>query len=337
MMQSLLDRRGLGGELIAEFLGTMVLILFGDGVVGAVLLFLGFGTSSGSANTASWILINFGWGFAVMLGIYVAGTLTGAHINPAVTLAFALRRAFPWAKVIPYWIAQVLGAFVAAAILFVEYSTGFEAVERTQNIQRGSLASIATSQVFFTVPHTSLGGAVVPIQTAFFDEVLGTALLVGLILAIVDTRNAPVQSNLAPFIIGMLIVAIGMSFGVVSGYAINPARDFGPRVFAFFAGWGQVAFPGNGPGFSWYFWVPIVAPLIGAAIGAYIYDYGIHSLLEMRAAPEMGVEEQGRTVVETADRAPSATRTDGRAVTSEGRMVTDERGRSAGGRPEAPA
>lgn len=304
--ESLLSRKGLGGELLAEFMGTMVLILFGDGVVGAVLLFLGFGPNGGSANTASWVLINFGWGFAVMLGVWVAGTLTGAHINPAVTLAMALRRGFPWAKVVPYWIAQVVGAFVAAAILYVEYNTGFYSVEKANHIVRDSIAPGTTgnaTNIFFTAPHTAQGGAVVPIGNALFDQILGTALLLFLILAIVDTLNAPPQSNLAPLIIGFVVVAIGMSFGTTAGYAINPARDFGPRLFAFFAGWGQVALPGNGPGFSSYFWVPIVGPLIGGVIGAYVYDYTIHGVLAARSAATPGVAEAGRTVVE--ERAPA--------------------------------
>lgn len=297
MSLSMFSRKTLAGEFVGELVGTMILILFGDGVVGVVLLFLGFNSSSGSASSGSWMLINFGWGFAVMLGVYVAGTLTGAHLNPAVTLALALRRAFPWAKVGWYWLAQVVGAFIAAAILYVEYSTGFASVEAANHITRGSLASNATN-IFFTYPHTALGGQVVPTGIAFFDEVLGTALLVLLIFAVVDLRNSPPAANLAPLIIGLVVVAIGMSFGVDSGYAINPARDFGPRLFAFFAGWGQVAFPGNGPGFSNYFWVPIVAPLIGGAIGAYFYDFTIHHTLEARVAPEPGLVEEGRTVVE---------------------------------------
>lgn len=302
---SFFSSKGLWGELVAEFVGTMILLFFGDGVVGAVLLFLGFnatGPNGGASGTASWLLINFGWGFAVMLGVYVAGTLTGAHINPAVTLAMALRRNFPWAKVLPYWGAQFLGAFVAAAILYVEYSTGFYSAEKA------GATKVATGSVFYTSPHTAIGGTVVPIQTAFFDQVLGTALLVFLILAVVDILNAPPGANLAALIIGFIVVAIGMSFGVNAGYAINPARDFGPRVFAWLAGWGAAALPGDGPGYSTYFWVPIVGPLVGGAIGAYAYDFSIHSVLKARSAPEVGVAEAGRTVVDTADR--SRTRTE---------------------------
>lgn len=293
--EGLLSRKGLGGELLAEFLGTMILLLFGDGVVAAVILFHGFAPSA----SASFMLINFGWGFAVMLGIYVAGTLTGAHINPAVTLAFALRRGFPWAKVVPYWIAQTAGAFIAAVILFFEYQAGFDSFEKAGHITRGSLASLSDGLVFFTFPRTTFGGAVVPNGWAFFDQVLGTALLVFLLLAIVDVRNSPPQSNLAPLMVGLLIVAIGMSFGVDAGYAINPARDFGPRLLAFFTGWGQVALPGNGPGFSNYFWIPIIGPLLGAGLAAFFYDYTIHSLLVARGIGEVpGVAEEGETVVE---------------------------------------
>jgi len=296
MASDLMNRRGLGGELLAEFLGTMVLILFGDGVVAAVLLFLGFGAKDGSASSASWVLINFGWGFAVMLGVFIAGTISGAHLNPAVSVGLAVRGAFPWSKVGWYSLFQFLGAWFAALILYIEYNTGFTSLEKANNIVRGSLASTATASVFFTSPHTTLGGTVVPIWNAFFDQVLGTFLLVLLILAITDARNSPPLSNLAPFIIGMLIVAIGMSFGVDAGYAINPARDFGPRVFAWMAGWGQVALPGNGPGFSNYFWVPIVGPLLGGIIAALIYMVSLHPILHDRFEAIPGAEPRGETV-----------------------------------------
>jgi len=292
-------------------MGTLILILFGDGVVAVVLLFLGFnatGPNAGFSGSASWLLINFGWGFAVMLGVYVAGTLTGAHINPAVTLAFALRRGFPWAKVLPYWGAQFLGAFIAAAILYVNYNTGFFSVEKA------GTPKYSTGAVFYTNPHTAIGGIVVPTPNAFLDQIIGTALLVFLILAVVDVLNAPPGANLAAFVIGLIVVAIGMSFGTNAGYAINPARDFGPRVFAWIAGWGSAALPGDGPGYSNYFWVPIVGPLVGGAIGAFVYDYTIHILLKARSAPEAGVMEEGRTVVDTGDRA---------RVRAEGRTVED--------------
>jgi glycerol uptake facilitator protein len=279
-----MNRRGLGGELLAEFLGTMVLILFGDGVVATVLLFLGFGASSGSANSASWLLINWGWGFAVMLGVFVAGSISGAHLNPAVTVGLAVRGVFAWSKVGWYILFQFLGAWVAALLLFIEYNTGITSFEQKNHLVRGSLASATgATQFFFTYPHTPLGGTVVPIWNATFDQVLGTFLLVFLILAITDARSAPPLSNLAPLIIGILVVAIGMSFGVDAGYAINPARDFGPRLFAWMAGWGEAALPGNGVGFSNYFWVPIVGPIVGGVIAAFVYQFTLHPVLEARA------------------------------------------------------
>jgi glycerol uptake facilitator len=196
MASEFTSRRGLGGELLAEFLGTMVLILFGDGVVAVVLLFLGFSLGPSGA-TSSWLLINWGWGFAVMLGVYVAGAISGAHLNPAVTLGFALRGITPWNKVGWYMLFQFLGAWFAALILFIEYQTGFTSLEAKDGIVRGSPQSAGMASVFFTNPHTTLGGQVVPIWNAFFDQVLGTFLLVYLILAIVDARSTPPLSNLA--------------------------------------------------------------------------------------------------------------------------------------------
>ncbi|HEU0028249.1 MAG TPA: MIP/aquaporin family protein [Ktedonobacterales bacterium] len=297
MASEFTSRRGLGGELLAEFLGTMVLLLFGDGVVAVVLLFLGF-SGADTGATSSWLLINWGWGFAVMLGVYVAGAISGAHLNPAVTLGFALRGITPWSKVGWYMLFQFLGAWFAALLLFIEYNTGFTSLEAKQGIVRGSPQSAGEASVFFTSPHTTLGGQVVPIWNALFDQILGTFLLVYLILAIVDARSSPPLSNLAPLIIGLLVVAIGMSFGTNAGYAINPARDFGPRVFAWMAGWGAVALPGDGPGYSAYFWVPIVGPLVGGAIAAYIYQFTLAPILESRFAKVTGAEEVGRTVRE---------------------------------------
>jgi glycerol uptake facilitator protein len=295
MVAELTDRRGLGGELLAEFLGTMVLILFGDGVVGAVLLGLGF-SGAGTGATSSWLLINWGWGFAVMLGVWVAGAISGAHLNPAVTLGFAVRGGFPWRKVPWFILAQVVGAWFAALLLYIEYNTGFTSLETSKHIVRGTVASAGMASVFFTSPHTTLGGQVVPIWNAFFDQVLGTFLLVYLILAIVDARNSPPLSNMAPLIIGLLVVAIGMSFGVDAGYAINPARDFGPRLFAWMAGWGSVALPGTGAGYDNYFWVPIIGPLLGGAIAAVVFQFTLHPILEAKFAKIPGAETKGRDV-----------------------------------------
>jgi glycerol uptake facilitator protein len=133
----------------------------------------------------------------------------------------------------------------------------------------------------------------------FIDQVVGTAFLVAFVFAVVDEHNQPVRSNLAPIVIGFVVVAVGLSFGANAGYAINPARDFGPRLFAGLAGWGEVAIPGNYPNVSGYLWIPIVGPFLGGVIGALVYDLGIRDTLRARGeVPPPDVEQRGRTVEE---------------------------------------
>lgn len=274
---------GTFGECIAEFFGTLVLILFGDGCVATFALF----TKLGAGGTATlfannWVVIILGWGLAVMLGIYTAGAISGAHINPAVTLAFAARGKFPWNKVAQYIVAQVLGAFVAAAILFFVYHGAIVNTAGARNV------ADAVGGVFYTSPKPFVGWF-----GAFGDEFIGTALLTGLIFAIVDGRNQPVQGNLNPFIIGLLIVAIGASFGLNTGYAINPARDFGPRLW--------MAIVSGGASFTWYTWIPIVAPIVGGIVGAFIYDFTIGKVLEARRTAQSGTAvTKGESVREPA-------------------------------------
>jgi glycerol uptake facilitator protein len=271
---------GLYGECIAEFLGTLVLMLFGDGCVATFGLF----NTLGPLNTATqptpyannWVVIMLGWGLAVMLGIYVAGAVSGAHINPAVTIGLASRGKFPWNKVLPYMGAQLLGAFVAAIIVYLNYRGAIDhaIAIAAQKGQPTSVSSVA-GYVFYTYPKAFVGTF-----GAFCDEFIGTALLVGLIFAIIDARNQPVQANLNPLIIGLLIVAIGASFGLNTGYAINPARDFGPRLW--------IAIVSNGGSLTSYTWIPIVAPLLGGVAGAYIYDFTIGKVINARRLMESG-------------------------------------------------
>lgn len=284
---------GLYGEMIGEFFGTMVLILFGDGCVAVFGLFGSIGTF-----TNTWPVIIFGWGFAVMLGVYVAGAISGAHLNPAVTLGLAATGRHPWNKVLPYWLAQVLGAFVAAAILYFVYQGALVDTLAANHLGIGDIASSVTyggkglGYVFYT-GHRSFVG----LFGAFGDEFVGTALLVGLILAIVDGRNQPVQANLNPLIIGFLIVAIGASFGMNTGYAINPARDFGPRLWIAIVSGGASLSADN-----YYFWVPIVAPLLGGVVGAFIFDYTIGKVLQAKMLMKSGTAE----TIGEAVREPSA-------------------------------
>lgn len=274
------------GELIAEFFGTMILILFGDGCVATFALF----TKLGGAPTPfanEWIVIILGWGLAVMLGIYVAGAVSGAHLNPAVTLGMAVTGRLPWSKVLLYWVAQIVGAFVAALLLYYVYQGAISSALGGAALSPSNVSTVGG--VFYTSPKSFVGTF-----GAFGDEFIGTALLVGLILAIVDGRNQPVQANLNPLIIGFLIVAIGASFGLNTGYAINPARDFGPRLWMTIAGGGTGAF-------NSYTWIPIVAPLAGGAVGALIYDFTMGKVVAARHLEKSGsAETLGEAVREPA-------------------------------------
>jgi glycerol uptake facilitator protein len=282
------------GEYASEFLGTFVLIMFGVGSVAMAVAALnqsGRGTQIFQAS-GDWLLIAWGWGLGVVLGVYVAGGISGAHINPAITLALALRRNFPWNKVPGYWLAQLLGAFAAAALVYANYKGAIDSYERANKINRGDLNSLPTYSIFATFPAGYLHNWVGP----FVDEVIGTALLAGVVFAVTDELNQPVRANLAPFVVGLIVVAIGISFGANSGYAINPARDLGPRLLALIAGWGKIAFPGDYGNVNTYFWIPIAAPLLGGAIGAYMYDFFIRdSLIAMGRTPAP-VEMHGETV-----------------------------------------
>jgi glycerol uptake facilitator protein len=281
-------RAGLFGEVLAEFLGTFVLISFGDGVVAMAVAAL---NQSGRAQSPStiflasgdWLLITWGWAIAVVMGVYVAGGVTGAHINPAVTLAMAVRGDLPWRKVGPYWAAQVVGAFVAAALVYLVYHDAISSYESVNHVTRGAANSVATFSIFATFPAPYFhGGWVGPL----IDQIVGTAFLLMFVAALVDRRNLAPQANMTPWLVGLAVAAIGMSFGANAGYAINPARDFGPRLFAAIAGWGDVALPGNGAGFSNFFWIPIVGPLIGGVLGVLVYDFVIKNVLVARGAPE---------------------------------------------------
>jgi glycerol uptake facilitator len=279
---------GTPGELLAEFLGTLCMISFGDGVVAmAVAALPGSGRTSSPTTifvgVGDWLLIAFGWAFAVAFGVWVAGGVSGAHLNPAVTLAFAVRRKFPWRKVVPYWGAQVLGCFVGAGLVFLVYHYAINAYDLAAHTPKSGGNALASYSIFATFPAKYYAGSTVG---PLIDQIAGTAFLVLFVVAVIDTRNTAVGANLGPLVIGFVVAAIGISYGANAGYAINPARDFGPRLFAFFAGWGKVALPGtyHAPGFNFssYFWIPIVGPLIGGVIGILIYDLFIGDVLYAR-------------------------------------------------------
>jgi glycerol uptake facilitator protein len=271
-------RTGIWGELLSEFLGTFALLAFGAGVVAVAVVGL---TMSGRTpaifvGAGDWLLITWGWALAVTMAVYVAGGPSGAHLNPAVTLAFAVHGDHPWRKVLPYWGAQIAGAFAGAAIVYADYFPAINAWNVAHKIaSRADPGGAGTLGIFATGPGAYFGSNLIG---PFLDQVIGTGFLVLFVMAIIDARNLGVQANLGPLLIGFAVAAIGMSFGVDAGYAINPARDFGPRLFAFFEGWGSNAFPGP----YGYWWVPILGPLVGGAVAPFVYDFFIGATLAAR-------------------------------------------------------
>jgi glycerol uptake facilitator protein len=263
----------LTAELVAEFLGTLVLIAFGNGVVAMVQLF-GHAVPGEIVN-GGYTNITVAWGLAVTMGIYIAGKISGAHLNPAVTPALAVRRGFPWRKVIPYAAAQTAGAFLGAALVFSNYRVAF--LKADPGLEH-------TAGIFTTFPAFPAA-----LSAGFIDQTIGTALLLLMILAITDERNQPPLANMGPIMIGLVVVVIGMSFGGLHGYAINPARDFGPRLFTAIAG-----FKNNGlTDGSQVWWVPIAGPLLGGVIGACVYDFGVRRFLPAVEEPKTSATARG--------------------------------------------
>ena len=241
---------------LAEFIGTMILIILGDGVVAGVLL------KNSKAENSGWIVITFGWGMAVALAVYAVGPISGAHINPAVTIGLASIGAFEWAQVPGYIIAQLLGAFVGAAIVWAAYLPHWGPTEDA-GLKLG---------VFSTAP------AYRNTFANIITEVVGTAMLLFGVLAITSNvariqqagdldLSAVFGFGLAPLLVGLLVLSIGLSLGGPTGYAINPARDLGPRI-------AHAVLPIAGKGSSdWgYSWIPVVAPIIGGIIGAVLWN-----------------------------------------------------------------
>jgi glycerol uptake facilitator protein len=250
--------------LIGEFLGTLMLVLLGDGVVASVELL---------GKEADWIVITTGWGLAVTLAVYVSGRLSGGHLNPAVTLALATRGEVSWSSVLPYWLAQLAGALCGAALVYADYAAAFAAFEHAHHIVRGEMVdgnlagpAAGGAGVFATYP------AFDRLAGNLFSEFLGTALLLFGVRAVTDRRNAAPLMNLEPVLVGAIVWSIGLSLGGLTGYAINPARDLGPRIASALLGWGTSVFRSHG----YYFWVPIVGPLAGGVCGAWLYDLAVH-------------------------------------------------------------
>ena len=226
---------------LAEFLGTLILILLGDGVVAGVLL------RGSKSENAGWLTIVVGWGLAVALAIFAVGNISGAHINPAVTIALAYAGDFPWDQVAGYILAQFAGAFVGAILVWIQYYPHWK---QTEN-QADKLAIFST------------GPAIRNMFSNLISEVLATAVLV---LGLLFIRANKFAEGLNPLVVGLLIIAIGLSMGGTTGFAINPARDLGPRIAHFI-----LPIAGKGKSDWSYSWIPVVGPIIGGLLGATVY------------------------------------------------------------------
>lgn len=228
-------------QLIGEFVGTLILVLLGDGVVAGVSL------KKSKAEGAGWIAITLGWGFAVILGVYASGFMSLAHLNPAVTLGMAIAGKFSWGYVVPYIIAQVLGGIAGAIIVWIQYLPHWKETED----QAAILGTFAT------------GPAIRSYGANFVSEIIGTIVLV---FGLLTFTNGNFSAGLNPMAVGVLITAIGLSLGGTTGYAINPARDLGPRIAH------QILPIANKGNSDWaYSWVPVIGPMVGGAIAAWLY------------------------------------------------------------------
>ncbi|OJJ45387.1 hypothetical protein ASPZODRAFT_17605 [Penicilliopsis zonata CBS 506.65] len=246
-------------DAFSEFFGTMILILFGNGVVAQVTLSKG---QKGDYQSISW-----GWGLGVMLAVYVSGS-SGGHINPAVTFTNCLFRRFPWRKFPVYMLAQVLGAMCGAFIVYGNYKSAIDVFEGGAHIRTvPGYSNTATGGIFCTYP-----AAFMTKTGQFFSEFIASAILMFVIFALKDDGNLG-AGPLAPLGLFFTIFGIGACFGWETGYAINLARDFGPRLTTYILGYGHEVWAAGG----YYFWVPMVAPFCGCAFGGWLYDVFLYT------------------------------------------------------------
>ncbi|XP_032701046.1 aquaporin-10 isoform X2 [Lontra canadensis] len=274
-------RSQLGRQCLAEFLGVFVLMLLTQGAVAQAV-------TSGESKGNFFTMFLAG-SLAVTVAIYVSGNVSGAHLNPAFSLAMCLLGRLPWAKLPIYCLVQLLSAFCASGATYAVY------YDALQNYTGGNLTVTGpkeTASIFATYPAPYLS-----LNNGFLDQVLGTGILIVGILAITDTRNKGVPAGLEPVAVGLLILAIGLSLGVNCGFPLNPARDLGPRLFTYVAGWGPEVFSaGNG-----WWWVPVVAPLVGAMLGTATYQLlvALHHPEESEPAQDLELARRKASGLET--------------------------------------
>ncbi|XP_056157900.1 aquaporin-3a [Lampris incognitus] len=262
-------------QALAECLGTLILVMFGCGAVAQLVL------SGGSHGM--FLTVNFAFGFAATLGILVCGQVSGGHLNPAVTFALCLLGRERWRKFPVYFAFQTLGAFLGAAIIFGMYHDALWDFPGSFNITGPK----ATAGIFATYP-----GKHLTILNGFFDQIIGTAALIVCILAIVDPYNNPIPQGLEAFTVGFVVLVIGLSMGFNSGYAVNPARDLGPRLFTAIAGWGKDVFTVR----QCWFLVPIFAPFLGTIIGVMVYQLMVGFHVEGEARDKENQQQENERV-----------------------------------------
>ncbi|HFX4136904.1 TPA: MIP/aquaporin family protein [Streptococcus pyogenes] len=229
-------------NFIGELLGTFILVLLGDGVVSACIL------NKTKAQNSGWIAIVLGWGIAVTVAVYISGFMSGAHLNPAVTLAMAAIGSLPWSQVVTYLVAQFLGAMLGALVLYLHYYPHWKETKDAGTI----LACFSTGPA---IRHT---------WSNLLGEALGTAVLVITVMAIGPNK---VAAGFGPIIVGFVVMAVGFSLGATTGYAINPARDLGPRIMH-----ALLPIPNKGDSDWSYAWIPVLGPILGGVSGALIYQ-----------------------------------------------------------------
>ncbi|RKF66736.1 Aquaporin-3 [Golovinomyces cichoracearum] len=245
-------------EPFSEFFGTFLLVLFGDGSIAQVVLSKG---TKGDYQNICW-----GWGIGVLVGVYAAG-ISGSNLNPAVTLASCIFRNKPWRKLPVYALAQTLGAFTAAGVVYGNYVSAINEYEGGLGVRTvPGYSETPTAGIFATYPQPFLNKT-----SEFFSEFIGSAVLMFVIFALQDKLNRGADKFL-PLVLFFVLYGLGACFGWETGYAVNPARDFGPRLMTYLLGYGNEVWTSGGN----YFWVPLIAPLFGCSFGGWIYDLFIH-------------------------------------------------------------
>jgi glycerol uptake facilitator protein len=272
---------GLWVALFGEALGTFLMVLFGTGAVACAVL---TGALQGLWQVA------VVWGFGVAIAIYCSASLSGAHLNPAVSLSFALLRPdrFPPSRLLPYWLAQLVGAIAAGLVVWVTFAPFLARFEAREGLVRGAPGSERAAMIFGQYfPNAAMFGtgpdaqALVSPLGAMLIETLGTAILLLVIFALSDPDNlAAPDPTLVPVFIGFTVAALISLFSPISQAGWNPARDFGPRLVAWLAGFGTIAIPGPRDGF----WIYIVGPLFGGPLGGLLYDRVIGPCLPRKVA-----------------------------------------------------